>query len=385
MFSGIIIFSILVHDIKRRKTCIFDFYMSKHSQHPFSESIIAWYSKNARDLPWRKTKDPYVIWLSEIILQQTRVAQGLPYFHRLLEAFPSVLDLAKAEEDYLFRLWQGLGYYSRARNLQKTARIIAEAGGEFPSTYLELVKLPGVGPYTAAAIASFAFDEPKPVVDGNVFRILARYFGVEVDILHASARKIFTDLADDLIPTHQPAIFNQAIMEFGSLQCSPAPSCSTCPLQFTCVAFSENRVQSLPVKSKKKGQRERYFTYFIIEHKGKVLVRQRASKDIWQGLWEFYLLEGTQLESGKEEILMDPFLSKLAQHSVMTSLVSPPTHLLSHQKIFCQAWHVQVNDHFEVLENDRFRWIEPHDFTNMAKPVLLLNLITDNLALKNLF
>lgn len=385
MFSGIIIFSILVHDIKRRKTCIFDFYMSKHSQHPFSESIIAWYSKNARDLPWRKTKNPYVIWLSEIILQQTRVAQGLPYFYRLLEAFPSVLDLARAEEDYLFRLWQGLGYYSRARSLQKTARIIAEAGGEFPSTYLELVKLPGVGPYTAAAIASFAFDEPKPVVDGNVFRILARHFGLDVDILHASARKIFTDLADELIPTHQPAIFNQAIMEFGSLQCSPSPNCPTCPLQFTCVAFSENRVQSLPLKSKKKSQKERFFAYFIIEKNGKILVRQRATKDIWQGLWEFYLVELPHLQSLEEIIGKDSVLTELCMQSVITSLVSPPTHLLSHQKIFCQAWHVQVNDHFEVLENDRFRWIEPQDFTNLAKPVLLLNLITDNLELKNLF
>jgi A/G-specific adenine glycosylase len=359
--------------------------MSKLLQHPFSETIIAWYSKNARDLPWRKTKDPYVIWLSEIILQQTRVAQGLPYFHRLLEAFPSVLDLAQADEDYLFRLWQGLGYYSRARNLHKAAKMIAEAGGNFPTSYAELVKLPGVGPYTAAAIASFAFDEPKPVVDGNVFRILARYFGVEVDILHASARKTFTDLADELIPKHHPAIFNQAIMEFGSLQCSPAPSCSTCPLQFTCVAFSENRVQSLPVKSKKKSQRERYFTYFIVEQKGKVLVRQRASKDIWQGLWEFYLLEMTPLETIEEEILKDPFLSRVVPQSVMSALVSPPTHLLSHQKIFCQAWYVQVNDHFEVPENDQFRWIEPQDFTNMAKPVLILNLITDNLILKNLF
>ena len=359
--------------------------MSKHSQHPFSETIIAWYSKNARDLPWRKTNDPYVIWLSEIILQQTRVAQGLPYFHRLLEAFPTVMDLANADEDYLFRCWQGLGYYSRARNLHKTAKFIAEGGGNFPSTYAELIKLPGIGPYTAAAIASFAFDEPKPVVDGNVFRILARYFGVEVDILHASARKTFTDLADELIPKHQPAIFNQAIMEFGSLQCSPAPSCSICPLQFTCVAFSENRVQSLPVKSKKKSQRERSFTYFIVEQKGKVLVRQRVSKDIWQGLWEFYLLEMTPLETIEEEILKDPFLSRVVPQSVMSALVSPPTHLLSHQKIFCQAWYVQLNDHFEVPENDQFRWIEPQDFTNMAKPVLILNLITDNLVLKNLF
>jgi A/G-specific adenine glycosylase len=359
--------------------------MSKLLRHPFSETIIAWYSQHARDLPWRNTKDPYVIWLSEIILQQTRVAQGLPYFHRLLEAFPCVMDLAKADEDYLFRLWQGLGYYSRARNLHKTAKIVAESGGKFPSNYTELVKLPGVGPYTAAAIASFAFDEPKPVVDGNVFRILSRYFGLDVDILQASARKTFTDLAEELIPKDQPAIFNQAIMEFGSLQCSPSPTCPTCPLQFTCVAFSENRVPSLPFKSKKKRQKERYFAYFIIEKKGKIWVRQRAGKDIWQGLWEFYLVELTQCESLEQIIGKDSMLEELGKRSLITSLVSPPTHLLSHQKIFCQAWHIQVDDHFETPKNDQFRWIEPQDFSNLAKPVLLLNLITDNLELKNLF
>lgn len=359
--------------------------MSKLLEHPFTETIIAWYSTHARDLPWRQTKDPYVIWLSEIILQQTRVAQGLPYFHRLLAAFPSVLDLAKADEDQLFRIWQGLGYYSRARNLHKTAKIVADAGGKFPSSYADLINLPGIGPYTAAAIASFAFNEPKPVVDGNVFRILARYFGIHVDILHASARKIFTDLADELISINQPAIFNQAIMEFGSLQCSPSPTCSICPLQFSCVAFSENRVQELPVKSKKKSQKERFFAYFIIEKKGKILVRQRASKDIWQGLWEFYLVELPHVQSLDEVIGLDPMLEQLGKQSLITSLVSPPTHLLSHQKIFCQAWFVQVDDHFEIPENDQFRWIEPQDFTNLAKPVLLLNLITDNLELKNLF
>lgn len=174
-------------------------------------------------------------------------------------------------------------------------------------------------------------------------------------------------------------------MEFGSLQCSPSPNCPTCPLQFTCVAFSENRVQSLPLKSKKKSQKERFFAYFIIEKNEKILVRQRATKDIWQGLWEFYLVELPHLESLEEIIGKDSVLTELCKQSVITSLVSPPTHLLSHQKIFCQAWHVQLNDHFVIPENDQFRWIEPQEFTNLAKPVLLLNLITDNLELKNLF
>ena len=353
--------------------------------HPFSSTLLTWYKAHARDLPWRHTKDPYVIWLSEVVLQQTRIAQGMPYFHALLNAFPTVQDLAEADEATLFRIWQGLGYYSRARNLHKTAKHIVAGGGIFPNTYLELIKLPGIGPYTAAAIASFAFDEPKPVVDGNVFRILSRYFGVETDILHASARKIFTELAEGLIPVDQPAIFNQAIMEFGSLQCSPVPQCDSCPLMSSCVAFATDRTQTLPIKSKKKPVRERYLAYFIIEYHGKIWVRQRTQKDIWAGLWEFYLVELPDLGESLELLANDPVVGPWFADLGAFALQSPPVHLLSHQKLMSKAWHIQVPDHFHMPQSNEYQWIEPQAFKNLGKPVLLLNLITDNRSLQELF
>jgi A/G-specific adenine glycosylase len=354
--------------------------MKKATQHPFAETLITWYKDHARDLPWRRTNDPYVIWLSEIILQQTRIAQGLPYFYKLTEAFPTVYDLAAADETTLFRLWQGLGYYSRARNLHKTAKHIVEShAGKFPTTYAELIKLPGVGPYTAAAIASFAFGEASPVVDGNVYRILARYFGIETDILHASARKEFTALAQELIPSTDPARFNQAIMEFGSLQCSPSPDCGSCPLLTSCFAYREGRVSQLPVKSKAKAQRIRHFQYFVIEHAGKILVHQRQSKDIWQGLWEFFCVESPNLD---ETINLYPFLSPLMTHAV--PLQAPGVHVLSHQKIISAAWLLQLPSDFTFEKPADYEWILSSEFEQLGKPVLLLNLITDNIALKEI-
>jgi len=354
--------------------------MKKSQAHPFAETLITWYKNHARDLPWRRTQDPYLIWLSEIILQQTRVVQGLPYFYKLSEAFPTVFDLAAADETTLFRLWQGLGYYSRARNLHKTAKFIVDSrAGKFPDTYAELIKLPGVGPYTAAAIASFAFDEVSPVVDGNVFRILARYFGVETDILQSSARKEFTLLAQELIPSSDPARFNQAIMEFGSLQCSPAPFCGECPLITTCFAYQNNRVQDLPVKSKAKAQRIRQFKYFVIEQSGRLLIHQRHAKDIWQGLWEFFCVESNDLS---EAINLYPFLSLIMPLAL--PLQSPGIHVLSHQKIVSEAWLVRLPSDFVFEIPDNYQWILSSEFEQLGKPVLLLNLITDNIALKEI-
>jgi len=331
-------------------------------------------------LPWRQTRDPYLIWLSEIILQQTRVAQGLPYFYKLAEAFPSVFDLAAADETTLFRLWQGLGYYSRARNLHKTAKYVVNSlNGKFPNNYADLIQLPGVGPYTAAAIASFAFDEATPVVDGNVFRILSRYFGIETDIMHSSARKEFTLLAQELIPVSDPARFNQAIMEFGSLQCSPSPSCDTCPLLGSCFAYKNGRINDLPVKSKSKAQRIRNFQYFIIERGGEILVHRRQHKDIWQGLWEFFCVESEDLDKSLE---LYPFLSLMKGY--METLNSPGVHILSHQKIISQAFLIRLPENFRFDLPDDYQWILSSEFEQMGKPVLLLNLITDNLALREL-
>jgi A/G-specific adenine glycosylase len=355
--------------------------MNKDALHPFSESLLSWYPAHARDLPWRQTQDPYVIWLSEIILQQTRIAQGLPYFHKLLSVFPTVHDLAQADEALLFRNWQGLGYYSRARNLHKTAKIVVnKLGGTFPNSYRELVQLPGVGPYTAAAIASFAFGEAVPVVDGNVFRILSRFFGIETDIMHSSARKEFTELAQSIIPQKQAATFNQAIMEFGSLQCSPVPNCPTCPLLVSCNAFSTKRTQSLPIKSKSKPPRNRYFNYFIVVQRNKYLVHTRSEKDIWQGLWEF-----VQNETDQPSELMDaigPFEDLLAFPT--TELKAPAKHVLSHQRIFSRAWLIQVPDIVDLPIPPGFQWLDAKEFEKCGKPVLILNLITDNLILHEL-
>jgi A/G-specific adenine glycosylase len=354
--------------------------MIKSQAHPFAETLISWYKDHARDLPWRRTQDPYLIWLSEIILQQTRVVQGLPYFYTLSEAFPTVFDLAAADETTLFRLWQGLGYYSRARNLHKTAKFLVETrAGKFPNTYVELLQLPGVGPYTAAAIASFAFGEASPVVDGNVFRVLARYFGVETDILHASARKEFTSLAQELIPRSDPARFNQAIMEFGALLCSPAPNCVECPLITTCYAYRNSRIQDLPVKTKAKAQRIRHFKYVVIEQSGRLLVHQRHAKDIWQGLWEFFCVESTDLS---EAINLYPFLSLIMPFAL--PLESPGIHVLSHQKIVSEAWLVRLPTNYTFELPDNYQWILSSEFEQLGKPVLLLNLITDNIALKEI-
>lgn len=338
--------------------------MQKSSIHPFSATIMAWYAEHQRELPWRQTKDPYAIWLSEIILQQTRVAQGLPYYERLLAAFPRVKDLAEAPETVLLRLWQGLGYYSRARNLQKAAQMVMrDFGGVFPQTYAQIIQLPGVGPYTAAAIASFAFQEAKAVVDGNVFRVLSRVFAIDTDIASSAARGVFTELAQSLIPAEDPAGFNQAIMEFGALQCTPTPNCGICPLAIFCQSNQAKNVANFPVKSKKTKVKEIEMNYLVIEHKGQLLVRERVRNGIWKGLWEFYLLE--------DQADWLPFSRK--------ALKSPPVHLLSHRKIKCAAWHVQVPDNFALAIPEGYVWMSPSAFENKGKPVLLLNLISDNL------
>jgi len=260
----------------------------------FANSLTRWYLKNKRDLPWRNTQNPYFIWLSEIMLQQTRVAQGMPYFFAFTNAFPTVFDLANASEEQVLKLWQGLGYYSRARNLHKTAQFVAtELDGKFPDTYKELIKLKGVGEYTAAAIASFSFDENVPVVDGNVFRVLSRYFDIETDILSSGAKKEFTALAYELMSKDNPALFNQAIMEFGALQCVPKnPNCEVCPLNNGCLALQKNKVDQLPVKSKKTKVKNRFFNYVVfLDENQNTIIQKRSDKGIWHNLYEFPLIE----------------------------------------------------------------------------------------------
>ncbi|MHC2993664.1 adenine glycosylase, partial [Pontibacter sp. HJ8] len=273
----------------------------------FSDTLIAWYQRHKRALPWRETTDPYLIWLSEVILQQTRVKQGLPYYRSFADAYPTVQHLAAAPEDEVLRLWQGLGYYSRARNMHHTARqIVEEYGGVFPDNYETLLKLRGVGSYTAAAIASFAFREQVAVLDGNVFRVLARVFGLSDDIAVPASRKVFQQLANKLIPSDTPDIFNQAVMEFGAIQCTPVmPDCLFCPLQQSCFAFTHGLVQELPVKSKAKAARPRFFHYIVFELEGKYYLRKRLSGDIWEGLYDFYLYESDSKVLDKSLLLRE--------------------------------------------------------------------------------
>ena len=244
-------------------------------------------------MPWKGEKDPYKIWLSEIILQQTRVRQGWNYYERFIETYPTIITLANAKDDDVFKLWEGLGYYNRCKNLLFTARQInRENKGVFPKTYDELISLKGVGPYTAAAIASFAFNLPYAVVDGNVFRVLARVFGVEIAIDSADGKKKFTKLANDALERDQPGVYNQAIMDFGAIVCKPvAPLCSTCVQQSICIAYRLGKVNYLPLKDKIILKKHRWFYYFLFEFDGKLLVNKRTRKDIWENLFEFYLLE----------------------------------------------------------------------------------------------
>ncbi|MFK7811131.1 MAG: A/G-specific adenine glycosylase [Maribacter sp.] len=321
----------------------------------FSQNILIWYAQNKRTLPWRRTRDPYKIWLSEIMLQQTRVVQGTPYYMKFVANFPTVYDLAQASEEHVLKLWQGLGYYSRARNLHATAKMVVESyDGEFPNTYEELLKLKGVGDYTASAIASICFDEPQPVVDGNVYRVLARYFGVDTPINSTEGVKYFKELAREVMDPDNIRDYNQGIMEFGAIQCAPKkPYCLHCPLNESCVALKENKIATLPVKLNKTKVRNRYFNYLVplIETgngEKRTLLQQRKGKGIWQNLWEFPLLETEneinleKVEQGLLEILalkdapeVIPYNSKLIVHK------------LSHQHLYTRFWMVNTKTQLE--------------------------------------
>lgn len=338
----------------------------------FSEVLQNWYHRNKRDLPWRNTKDPYMIWLSEVILQQTRVVQGLPYYEKFVEKYPTVVDLANADEKDVLRLWQGLGYYSRARNMHQTAKIIAdELNGAFPVTYAELVKLKGIGPYTAAAIASFAFDEKVAVVDGNVYRVLARVFGVETDIASHEAKKVFSKLANELISPNSPGTHNQAIMEFGATYCTPAnPGCMFCLFHYDCEANAKGKQAVLPVKSKKVKVKKRYFDYFVIEQDSKLLMAKRGPKDIWEGLYDFYLVE-TKDELLKIEETDNDFLQQVLPVATIKSESAIYKHVLTHQTIEAKFWHVVLDEAANLplpLDYEFYTWQEVEE---LPKPILI--------------
>ncbi|WP_386409574.1 A/G-specific adenine glycosylase [Sungkyunkwania multivorans] len=302
-----------------------------------------------RPLPWRETQDPYKIWLSEIMLQQTRVEQGMPYYFKFLEAFPSVHDLANATEGEVLKLWQGLGYYSRARNLHETAKHVSKSlNGQFPRTYKELIKLKGVGDYTASAIASICFNEATPVVDGNVYRVLSRYYGIRTPINSTSGIKEFKALAEELIDKERPATFNQAIMEFGAIQCKPQnPYCLHCPLNDSCMALATSKVKELPIKLKKGKIKRRFFNYLVmISDDDETQLQQRTKKGIWQHLYEFPLIEAEKKLSKKELLELQGFKDLVKDNNFKVSLYNDEEviHKLSHQHLHTQFWIVLVNE-----------------------------------------
>lgn len=335
----------------------------------FSKTLIDWYSVNKRVLPWRQTTNPYNIWLSEIILQQTQIVQGLPYYESFLKAFPTIFHLANAPESQVLKLWQGLGYYSRARNLHATAKyIVAEYDGIFPNNYKELLKLKGVGDYTASAMASICFNEPAAVVDGNVYRVLSRYFGIDTPINSGKGAKEFKQLAQELIDKSNPAEFNQAIMEFGAVQCRPQnPNCSVCPFNSSCVALQNNRIAELPVKIKATKAKKKYFNFLVVlssDHK--TLLEKRRGKGIWQNLYQFPLIET------EHETDYDAFFKRVQDHHLIKdrmfelSLYNKDTiiHKLSHQHLYVRFWIVTL--HEPLVDGISFK-----DIQNYAVPIVI--------------
>ena len=342
----------------------------------FSQKILFWYAENKRSLPWRGTRDPYKIWLSEIMLQQTRVAQGAPYYLKFIKHFATVYDLAKASEEQVLKLWQGLGYYSRARHLHATAKtIVNEYGGNFPNTYKELLKLKGIGDYTASAIASICFDRPEPVVDGNVYRVLSRYFGVDLPINTTEGVKYYKELAFKVMDSQNIRDYNQGIMEFGAIQCAPKnPNCFSCPLSDSCVALQENKIDTLPVKLKKTKVRNRYFNYIIPiaeadDGSRKTVLNQRKGKDIWQNLWQFPLIET------KREIDLEEVKKRLCE--VMHLADDPQVLRYNHKIIVHKLSHQQLHTHFwiVVISNELDGSILLSEIENYPVPVLIANFI----------
>lgn len=310
----------------------------------FSRKLIRWYESNKRDLPWRNTTDPYRIWLSEVILQQTRVDQGMSYYIKFLKLFPKIQNLANASEDNVLKAWQGLGYYSRARNLHLTAKIVvSDYQGLFPGNYHGLIQLKGIGPYTAAAIASFSFGEKKPVIDGNVVRVLSRIFGVEYAVDSPQGKVIFSELAEELIDPQNPAIFNQAIMEFGALNCTPKlPGCEKCPFQLSCIAYCSGRVSEFPYKKKKTEVKNLWLTYFHIEEPKHTWLKKRGSNGIWKGLYDFPGNETLSKPDLRKELTDFLKVTGLKKSSCEVHFSEEYVHILTHRKIHARFVRIRI-------------------------------------------
>lgn len=338
-----------------------------------SKMLMNWYNDNKRELPWRQTTDPYKIWISEIILQQTRVAQGLDYYIRFINRFPTIELLAEAKEEEVLKYWQGLGYYSRARNLHATAQtIVAQFGGVFPSSYENILSLRGIGEYTAAAIVSFAWNMPYPVVDGNVFRVLSRLFGLDIPIDSSKGKKEFSKLAYVIMDEENALLHNQAIMDFGALVCTPqTPSCQNCPFTNKCIALAADDIQRYPVKQHKTKSRDRFFHYFHIERDDFTYLYRRNDKDIWKGLFEFPLIETDGAVDFSELMETSDFKELfLTKDRLGISLVlDKKKHVLSHQVIYATFYRVKISDYYPSL--DCFIQIKSDDLQHYAIPRLI--------------
>ena len=338
----------------------------------FSEEIIEWYHKHKRDLPWRNTNDPYIIWLSEIIMQQTRVEQGMPYFNRFAEKYPTVKHFASATEEEILKLWQGLGYYSRGRNMHQTSReVMEEHAGYFPKNYDSLIRLKGIGEYTAAAISSFSSNEAKAVVDGNVFRLLSRYFGIDTPINTGKGKKIFTDLANELLDQTQAGTFNQAMMEFGSLQCKPKnPDCLQCPLQTSCEARLKNKINDLPVKLKSQKSKDRYFNYIVAIKNNKILVNKRCSGDIWENMIDLPLFETDSPIEVPDLIQSEKFIGAFGKQVLVRSISKPVKHILSHQKLNTRFINIeQFTEDF--IPHQNWFYVSKEELDKLPQPKLI--------------
>jgi A/G-specific adenine glycosylase len=348
----------------------------------FADELVHWYHENKRDLPWRHTTDPYIIWLSEIILQQTRVEQGLPYFNRFLAQYPTINHFANASEDDILKLWQGLGYYSRGRNMLKTAQLIqANYGGKFPSKYDELIKLKGVGDYTAAAISSFAANEPRAVLDGNVFRVLARYFGIDEPINSTKGLKIFKQLANEVLNKTQPATHNQAMMEFGAMLCKPKnPACGICPVRMGCEAFKTNATTWLPVKLKTVKIKERFFNYFLSFKNGEVLMNKRTGNDIWNGLYDLPLIETSGILTISEIAQLPETENYFGKALKIKEVYGLQKHILTHQRLTIRF--IWVENEPQLLEPDWF-YTNVENLKKLALPKIIFLFLTNFFKFEN--
>jgi A/G-specific adenine glycosylase len=344
----------------------------------FTTTLLDWFALHKRDLPWRHTKDPYAIWLSEVILQQTRIQQGMDYWWRFMKRWPRVEDLANATEDEVLKEWQGLGYYSRARNLHVAAQQIVERG-KFPDTLEDIKKLKGVGDYTAAAIGSIAFGLPVAVVDGNVYRVLARHYGIDTPINTTMGKHLFTELAQSLLPEDKPAEFNQAMMDFGAIQCTPtSPKCVVCPLQETCEALHMGRIDDLPVKEKKLTIQTRRLTYIYIRCKGKTAIRRRPAGDIWQGLWEPYAPQPPKGEAMQDASIQTNNADALPLWGRGAVLIAKDVkHVLTHRILLADFYLLETE--ISPTLPDEYIWVEEENLDQYAVP-RLIEILLEKLA-----